>query len=138
MEFIQRKFVCFKSGREILLLKYCVETMCIMLHRKRIARLSCFKNQEILKYIFITLIISVTMQKTNCTVVPAYIWPLAYIYNQTVPVTPPMVVHGGVKQSDEAGLSFDGETGWIDAGDFSGKYKHLFNMPLLYCPAIKR
>lgn len=59
--------------------------------------------------------------RTSCAVLPAYIWPLAYIYNQTIPVTPPMVVNGGIKQLDDRGLSFDGQTGWIDAGDFEGK-----------------
>ena len=57
----------------------------------------------------------------NGNVVPAYIWPLAYIYNQTLPITPPMEVYGNVKQASEnGGLQFDGQTGWIDAGNFEG------------------
>ena len=57
----------------------------------------------------------------NGNVVPAYIWPLAYIYNQTLPVTPPMEVYGNVKQASEnGGLQFDGQSGWIDAGNFEG------------------
>lgn len=32
-----------------------------------------------------------------------------------------MVVNGGIKQLDDRGLSFDGQTGWIDAGDFEGE-----------------
>ena len=57
----------------------------------------------------------------NGNVVPAYIWPLAYIYNQTLPITPPMEVYGNVKQASEnGGLQFDGQSGWIDAGNFEG------------------
>ena len=52
---------------------------------------------------------------------PSYIWPLAYIYNRTIPVTPPLIVYGGVTQKNETGLSFDGKTGYIDAGNFEGK-----------------
>lgn len=63
-----------------------------------------------------------TFHLTNSSVLPAYIWPLEYIYNQTVPVTPPMVVHGGVSQVTNHGLKFDGKSGWIDAGDFTGNF----------------
>jgi len=59
----------------------------------------------------------------QCGVLPAYIWPLAYIYNQTIPITPPMFVYGDVEQVAESGLQFDGKTGWIDAGDFQGMWK---------------
>lgn len=63
-------------------------------------------------------------------VVPAYIWPLAYIYNQTLPVTPPMEVYGDVRQaSGNGGLQFDGRTGWIDAGDFQGLLYMFFSSP---------
>ena len=62
-----------------------------------------------------------THNSANGNVVPAYIWPLAYIYNQTLPITPPMEVYGNVKQASEnGGLQFDGQTGWIDAGNFEG------------------
>ena len=60
------------------------------------------------------------LQAVRSTVLPAYLWPLAYIYNETVPVTPLMAVHGGVTQGKDQSLDFDGKTGWIDAGDFSG------------------
>ena len=62
------------------------------------------------------------IQNSHGNVLPAYIWPLAYIYNQTLPITPPMEVYGGVTQeTGTGGLRFDGTTGWIDAGDFQGK-----------------
>ena len=59
---------------------------------------------------------------TTASVLPAYIWPLSYIFNDTIAVTPPMSVHGGVKKmaSGGSGLEFDGTSGWIEAGDFSG------------------
>ncbi|XP_066925400.1 mucin-2-like [Clytia hemisphaerica] len=79
------------------------------------------KSREILLCLMI-LWTCFLIQKSYGNVLPAYIWPLAYIYNQTLPITPPMEVYGGVTQeTGTGGLRFDGATGWIDAGDFQGQ-----------------
>eukprot|EP00112_Aurelia_sp_Birch-Aquarium-sp1_P014050 Seg3003.4 transcript_id=Seg3003.4/GoldUCD/mRNA.D3Y31 product="hypothetical protein" protein_id=Seg3003.4/GoldUCD/D3Y31 len=53
------------------------------------------------------------------TISPSYVWPLRFIYNKTVPVVPPLAVHGQV-QKDDSGLHFDGKTAWLDAGELPG------------------
>ena len=53
------------------------------------------------------------------TISPSYVWPLRYIYNRTIPVVPPLMVHGSVER-EEAALHFDGITAWLDAGELSG------------------
>ena len=67
--------------------------------------------------------------------VPSIIWPLAYIYNGTIPVTPPMSVHGAVSQAPDRGLFFEGTTGFADAGDFSGRILFMYDVsfsPIVY------
>ena len=76
----------------------------------------------VLKGLLIVALLHSFCDVTTASVLPAYIWPLSYIFNDTIAVTPPMTVHGGVKKmtSGGSGLQFDGESGWIEAGDFSG------------------
>ena len=83
-----------------------------------ICNLNMFKH---LSLMIILILYSLFLRKVEGSVMPSYIWPLAYIYNRTIPVTPPLIVYGGVTQKNETGLSFDGKTGYIDAGNFEGK-----------------
>ena len=62
---------------------------------------------------------------SSTSIIPSYVWPLAYIYNKTIPVTPPLSVHGNVTKA-AMGLFLDGKNSWIDAGDFTGRCYALF------------
>lgn len=54
-------------------------------------------------------------------ILPAFDWFLMVVHNGTTMTTPPLSVHGDVKQT-ENGLLLDGKSGWLSAEGLAGDY----------------
>eukprot|EP00794_Sanderia_malayensis_P007739 gene7739-8579_t len=70
-------------------------------------------------FVVISLTLLEVAEGAKTVVSPSYVWPLRYIYNGTVPVFPPLTVHGNLTKEDIS-LKFDGKTSWLDAGELLG------------------
>ena len=65
-------------------------------------------------------------------ILPAFDWFLMVAHNGTTMTTPPLSVHGDVKQT-ENGLLLDGKSGWLSAEGLAGDHKNwLLNFNLFF------